>query len=99
MTNFKTDICHHCGGSEGIHMFETMQCPLNGHEAWYGHKQTWMTSTFLDGGLYLLTCTASAMYEALEKLLKNLDAYEYLYHPDSNGMVEACRQSLKNAKP
>lgn len=38
--------CKNCGGDEGIHHFETGQCPVGGREASTGHRQEWKWTTF-----------------------------------------------------
>jgi len=37
--------CRKCGYDEGLHHYQTMQCPVGG-EAPIGRKQEWMTQTF-----------------------------------------------------
>ena len=39
--------CKNCGYDEGLHHYETMQCPVGG-EVQIGRKQEWMRSTFLE---------------------------------------------------
>ena len=39
-------ICKNCGGTDGLHHFETNQCPIGGVEAPIGRKQKWATTTF-----------------------------------------------------
>lgn len=39
------DTCKRCGSPEGLHHFETMQCPKGG-EAPVGKRQEWLGSTF-----------------------------------------------------
>ena len=39
------DTCKRCGHPEGLHHYETMQCPKGG-EAPVGKRQEWLRSTF-----------------------------------------------------
>lgn len=39
-------ICKNCGATNGLHHFETNQCPVGGVEAALGKKQRWMATTF-----------------------------------------------------
>jgi len=40
------DTCKNCGGSLGLHHYQTEQCPVGGVEAPFGRVQEWKTSTF-----------------------------------------------------
>lgn len=39
-------ICKNCGATDGLHHFETNQCPVGGVEAPVGREQLWMKTTF-----------------------------------------------------
>ena len=41
-----SDNCKICGAGEGLHHFETMQCPRNGMEAPVGRKQEWQKTIY-----------------------------------------------------
>jgi len=41
-----SDNCKNCGAGEGLHHFETMQCPRNGIEAPVGRKQEWQKTIY-----------------------------------------------------
>ena len=60
MNNF--DICSNCGYGEGLHQYETMQCPLGG-EALIGTDQQW-AYTYYD---------SSPSKEDLFAMIKNLE--------------------------
>ena len=38
--------CKRCGAWEGLHHFDTMQCPWGGYEAPIGKQQRWSSQTF-----------------------------------------------------
>jgi hypothetical protein len=38
--------CKNCGGDEGLHHYQTNQCPVGGREAPLNRKQEYMTLTF-----------------------------------------------------
>lgn len=38
--------CKNCGGENGIHHYQTNQCPVGGRESPIGRKQEYMTTTF-----------------------------------------------------
>jgi len=38
--------CKNCGGDEGLHHYQTNQCPVGGREAPVGRKQEWKSTTF-----------------------------------------------------
>lgn len=38
--------CKNCGGDEGIHHYQTNQCPVGGREAPLNQKEEYMTTTF-----------------------------------------------------
>jgi hypothetical protein len=40
------DTCKNCGGSLGLHHYQTEQCPVCGVEALFGRVREWKTSTF-----------------------------------------------------
>lgn len=40
------DICDNCGASEGLHHYETNQCPKGGVEAPVNRNQEWQLSAF-----------------------------------------------------
>ena len=42
----KSDICKNCGGTYGIHQYETNQCPVGGREAPMDKRQEYMDTTF-----------------------------------------------------
>ena len=44
-TKMKYTACKNCGYDEGLHHYQTMQCPVGG-EAPIGRKQEWMTRTY-----------------------------------------------------
>ena len=44
-----SDNCKICGAGEGLHHFETMQCPRNGMEAPVGRKQEWQKTIYQSG--------------------------------------------------
>lgn len=39
-------ICKNCGAHDGLHHFETNQCPVSGVEAPIGRVQRWAATTF-----------------------------------------------------
>ena len=41
-----SDICYNCGYPEGLHHYETMQCPKGG-ESQIGKKQEWLGTVFV----------------------------------------------------
>ena len=41
-----SENCKNCGGGEGIHHYETMQCPFGGVEANDIHKQIYVATHF-----------------------------------------------------
>lgn len=65
MTN---DQCVNCGGSEGIHHYQTEQCPVGGREAPDGREQEWKTSTF---------AAAEIPFDPPHKLATNMTMREY----------------------
>lgn len=51
-TVIANDICVNCGASEGLHHYETRQCPKNGREEYRdGKKQEWESTVFEDSGI------------------------------------------------
>lgn len=40
------DKCVNCGADQGLHHYQTMQCPVGGVEAPFGREQEYMTMTF-----------------------------------------------------
>lgn len=42
----KNDNCYNCGYPEGLHHYNTMQCPKGG-EAPVGKKQEWLGTVFV----------------------------------------------------
>lgn len=42
----RNDKCKNCGGDEGIHHYQTNQCPVDGREAPIGRKQEYKTTTY-----------------------------------------------------
>jgi len=44
-TKMKDTTCTNCGYEEGLHHYQTMQCPVGG-EAPIGRKQEWMDRTY-----------------------------------------------------
>ena len=60
----KTGICKNCGADEGLHHYETMQCPKNGIEEIRFDKltgkfypQQWESTTFHDNGTFSQSIT------------------------------------------
>lgn len=41
-----TEICKNCGYDEGLHKYDTMQCPKGGEETREGHRQEWLNTIF-----------------------------------------------------
>lgn len=42
----RNENCKNCGGPEGIHHYQTNQCPVGGYEAPIGRKQDYKTTTY-----------------------------------------------------
>ena len=42
----RNDKCKNCGGDNGLHHYQTNQCPVGGREVPFGRKQEYMTTTF-----------------------------------------------------
>jgi len=40
------DKCKNCGAENGLHHYQTNQCPVGGREAPIGKKQEWKSTTF-----------------------------------------------------
>jgi hypothetical protein len=40
--------CKNCGASKGLHHWQTMQCPLGGHEQPVGKPDLWTSETYLE---------------------------------------------------
>ena len=62
-----SDNCKICGAGEGLHHFETMQCPRNGMEAPVGRKQEWQKTIYQSG-------EDCARAETSEQRVKELEA-------------------------
>jgi len=69
MKNYETGVCANCGAPDGLHRFDTKQCPLNGVECHYTKPQLFQLTCFEDSGLVLLHDAAPYLAEAVERLL------------------------------
>jgi hypothetical protein len=82
MSQYTNDICSNCGASQGIHHYETSQCPRNGREECRdGYQQIYVNTTFEDSGQRNLERSAHDLLEALkncQKLIKNFGENEDL---------------------
>ena len=46
------NTCKNCGASQGLHHYQTNQCPVGGREAPIGKPDIWANTTYLeDDGL------------------------------------------------
>ena len=71
----KYEVCSNCGADEGLHHYETQQCPKNGIEEYReGRKQEWQDTTFYPADKKRLEDAApellSVLKEAKEVLLQ-----------------------------
>lgn len=66
MKNHSNDICANCGASEGLHHYESRQCPQNGREEYReGYKQIWAETIFQDSGIKKFQDKAINMHDEL----------------------------------
>ena len=63
------ETCIHCRAYQGLHHYDTMQCPKGGVEAPIGRKQEWQQTTF-DNGLCCTQAKSQAYKEIGEALQK-----------------------------
>jgi len=74
--------CFHCGADNGLHHYETDQCPLHGiEETRDGHKQQWASTTFLDAESVQLENAAPQLRDALKVTFEALKKYGYTTQP------------------
>jgi len=80
----ETGICYNCGADQGLHHYETMQCPRYGIEETRFDKladkfypQQWTSTTFEDGGLRKLHDAASELLEACQAAIRIKDLWLY----------------------
>lgn len=67
--------CRNCGYTEGLHHFETMQCPKGG-EAAPGRKQEWLNTVFVpdnDTEIEALESRILKLEKRIAALEKNLN--------------------------
>lgn len=63
-------ICGNCGAGEGLHHYETRQCPKNGVEEWRdGKKQEWQETFFENRKWQQLIASAPDLLEALQQVV------------------------------
>jgi len=60
--------CKNCGADEGLHHFETMQCPVGGYEAPVGRKQRWAATTYATDDRTPKEKAAPLLYEACKEI-------------------------------
>ncbi len=98
----ETGICINCGAGDGLHHFETKQCPRHGIEetrfdklAGKFYPQQWQDTTFEDAGLRKLYDAASELLETLIQIRRHglieKDGYE------TN--VRKMNEAIKKATP
>lgn len=68
----RNDKCKNCGGDNGIHHYQTNQCPVGGREAPIGRKQEYMGTTFEPDNSGEL----EELRETVKKLLARVDELE-----------------------
>lgn len=73
------DVCFNCGASEGLHHYETRQCPLNGiEETRYDklegryYKQKWQDTIFEDSEKRKVEDAAPQLLEACKYVLEQI---------------------------
>ncbi len=102
---YETGICINCGASQGLHHFETMQCPRHGIEetrfdklAGKFYPQQWQSTTFEDAGLRKLHDAAPELLEELILLLKYVEDLGNAegYWPE-NEQIRDCKRAIKKA--
>ena len=81
----QNDTCRNCGGDEGLHHYQTMQCPVGGVEANINHKQKYMTSRYEQESDDLAACRdalAAQMSEteSLRERIAALNAENHVLH-------------------
>lgn len=81
--------CGICGGSQGIHQYETWKCPLHGKEARIGEKQVWLESTFINADYGRIQDAAPDLLEACKKALE-------LFRNKESILVHGCDKEFTN---
>lgn len=92
--------CGNCCADEGLHHYETRQCPKNGIEEWrLDKKQEWENTTFVDAEQLKLEKAAPLLYKELEHLVKLLEPLEQSGSLDVPGLatLNGARNALKKA--
>lgn len=72
----KLDECANCGGSEGLHHYQTNQCPVGGVEARFDREQEYKTTTF-----------APIPFAPPERLAKDMTVREYFAAMAMQGLL------------
>ena len=84
--------CRNCGADEGLHHFETNQCPKNGREAPVGKPQLWSKTVWDDGktedDIETLQATIELLNTAIKNLMERVDDLEedFFQHDDNRNI-------------
>lgn len=70
------DTCGNCGADNGLHHYQTNQCPLGGREAPIGRKQEWMTTTFIPAEAIANVRQVRAMVAEINEKTKRIEQLE-----------------------
>lgn len=95
------DVCFNCGASEGLHHYETRQCPKNGIEEYReGHKQIWADTIFEDSEKRKLEDAAPQLLEALKQTRSKLMDKFGLFGggQDLNEIFDYMNKAIENAE-